>query len=234
MVDHHVAIGARLFVEPDPRADGERLGHVDLHVRDVLTVPDGFEEPVRESEREDVERCLFPEEVVDPEDLVLVEDRVHRVVQRDRAGEIGPERLLHDDARAVGHPRLPEQGQHVAHGRGRDAEVEEPRDAVAERRLELVHHGGERVGAGRLPEVRESRRKVVPVVVGDTVVRELVERCTRVRPEALVVEFVERRPQDLVLGEQSRLGQVEQPRDELAPREIPGRTEQDHDVRAQW
>ena len=105
MVHHHVAVRARPLVEPDALPDRERLGHVDLHVRDVLAVPDRLEEPVRESEREDVERRFLAQEVVDAEDLALVERRVQRFVELHRAREVGAERLLHDDARALGQAR---------------------------------------------------------------------------------------------------------------------------------
>ncbi len=106
MVDDHVAVRAGLLVEGDALTDRQRLRHVDLHVRDVLAVPDGLEEPVGESEREDVECGFLAEEVVDAEDLALVERRVEEVVERDRAREVGAERLLHDDAGSLGQSRL--------------------------------------------------------------------------------------------------------------------------------
>ena len=65
----HVAKGAGLLVELRPALDRDRLGHVDLHVADVLAVPDRFEQPVGETDREDVVDGLLAEEVVDPKDL---------------------------------------------------------------------------------------------------------------------------------------------------------------------
>jgi len=50
-------------------------------VIDVLTVPDGFEQSVREPERQDVECSLLAQEVVDAEDLGLVERGVQRGVE---------------------------------------------------------------------------------------------------------------------------------------------------------
>ena len=85
MVHHHVAVRAGLLVERDPVPDLEGLGDVDLHVRDVLAVPDRLEETVGEAEGQDVERGFLAEEVVDPEDLALVEGQVERVVQPHRA-----------------------------------------------------------------------------------------------------------------------------------------------------
>ena len=75
VVHDHVAVRAGLLVEADALTDRQRLGHVDLHVRDVLAVPDRLEQSVREPEREDVERRFLAEEVVDAEDLALVERR---------------------------------------------------------------------------------------------------------------------------------------------------------------
>ena len=97
MRHHHVAIGAGLLVEADPVADVERLRHVDLHVVDEIAVPDRLEQAVGEAEGEDVLRRLLAEKMVDAEDLVLGEHLVQRVVERDRAFEVGAERLFHDD-----------------------------------------------------------------------------------------------------------------------------------------
>ena len=74
--DDHVAVGAGRLVERRPLLEAERLGHVDLDVVDVVAVPDRLEEPVGEAEGQDVLRRLLAQEVVDPEDLLLLEDLV--------------------------------------------------------------------------------------------------------------------------------------------------------------
>ena len=102
MGDDHVAIGAGLLVEADAIADVERLRHVDLHMVDEIAVPDRLEQAVGEAEGEDVLRRLLAEEMVDAEDLVLGEHLVQLGVERDRALEIGAERLFHDDPRSLG------------------------------------------------------------------------------------------------------------------------------------
>ena len=102
MRHHHVAIGAGLLVEGDAIADVEGLRHVDLHMIDEIAVPDRLEQAIGETEGEDVLRRLLAEEMVDAENLVLGEHLVQRVVERDRALEIGAERLFHDDARSAG------------------------------------------------------------------------------------------------------------------------------------
>jgi len=65
------AVNVSFFVVEDVGAsfDRERLGHVDLHVGDVLAVPHRFEQAVGEPGGQDVVDPLLAEEVVDPEDL---------------------------------------------------------------------------------------------------------------------------------------------------------------------
>ena len=97
----HVAVRAGLVVELGPSLDRQRLGHVDLHVAHVVAIPDGLEQPVRESERQDVVDRLLPEEVVDAEDARLVEHGVHGRVQCASALEVVAERLLDDHVRVL-------------------------------------------------------------------------------------------------------------------------------------
>jgi hypothetical protein len=67
--DDHVAVGAGVVVEIRAPLDREGLGHVDLHVGDVLAVPHRLEQAVGEPEGQDVVDRLLAEEVVDPENL---------------------------------------------------------------------------------------------------------------------------------------------------------------------
>ena len=139
MGDDHVAEGAGLLVEAGAARDRERLGDVDLDVVDVVSVPDRLEEAVREAQGEDVLDRLLAEEVVDPEDVRLAEDRVDGRVELLRGREIGAERLLDDDARALGKARVAEH----RHGRGerrrRDGEVIDAARLAADRPLRLLH-----------------------------------------------------------------------------------------------
>ena len=81
MRDHHVAVGAGGLVEVAALGQAELLRHVDLHVVDVVAVPDRLEEPVGEAEGQDVLGGLLAQEVVDAEDLLLGEDLVQPGVQ---------------------------------------------------------------------------------------------------------------------------------------------------------
>ena len=121
MGDHHVAIRPGRLVEGGTHAEPERLRNVDLHMIDEVAVPDRLEQPVGEAECEDVLRRLLAQEVVDAEDLVLRKDLVQLGVQRDRAFQVGSERLFHDDPGAVDEVRLRQQAYGRQGGIGRHA-----------------------------------------------------------------------------------------------------------------
>ena len=82
VVLHDVADRADLLVEAcRGPADAEALGHRDLHVLDVVAVPDRLEERVREAEVEQVLHRFLAEKVVDAKDGRLREAAMQRVVQ---------------------------------------------------------------------------------------------------------------------------------------------------------
>ena len=82
MVLDHVAQRARLLVVRAAALHAQGLGHRDLHVVDVIAVPERLEDAVGEPEDEDVLDRLLAEIVVDPVDLILAEDPVDHVVER--------------------------------------------------------------------------------------------------------------------------------------------------------
>ena len=147
----HVAVGAGALVERAARADRQRLGDVDLHVVDVLAVPDRLEEAVGEPQREHVQRRLLAEEVVDAEDLApRRKTSWTRVVELARRLEVGAERLLHDHARALGQAGLAERPHDRAGGRRRHRQVVQPprpRSPIAS--SACVDAGRQRVGLRR-------------------------------------------------------------------------------------
>ena len=93
-----VACRADAVVVPGTTADADVLGHRDLHVVDVVGVPDGLVELVREPQRQDVLHRLLAEVVVDAEHRVGREHRGDDVVQLARRLQVAAERLLDDDA----------------------------------------------------------------------------------------------------------------------------------------
>src|SRR5665647_27565 len=78
---HHVESSTRAVVELRALPDVQRLRHVDLHLRHVVVVPDGPEQFVGEPQHVQVLGGLLAEEVVDPEDLLLLQRVVHDGVQ---------------------------------------------------------------------------------------------------------------------------------------------------------
>ncbi|MEK6439156.1 hypothetical protein WBK50_09100 [Pseudonocardia sp. T1-2H] len=146
VVLHHVADRSGAVVEPAAVGHVERLGHGDLDAGDVGAVEEGLEDGVGEAGDQHVVERVQPEPVVDPVDPVLGEEPLHRVVQLLRAGQVGPEGLLHHHAGAVGASDL---GDALS-----DAPEQDRRDLQVEQRpgpaTDLVRH--RRVG-GRVVEV---------------------------------------------------------------------------------
>src|SRR5262245_11756014 len=98
MVLDDVANHTRFVVEAPPAFHAEIFGHRDLHVLDILPVPDWLEKRVGEAEIEDVLNSFLAEIVVDSEDRVFVEDVPEDAVQLTSGRQVAPERFLDDDA----------------------------------------------------------------------------------------------------------------------------------------
>src|SRR3954468_3428511 len=96
MVRHHIAQRPRRIVEAAAMSDAEFLKHADLHVVDMIAIPDRLEHSVCEPQHQDVLYRLFPEIVIDPVDLMLVDNVEELLVQDLRGTEVAAERLLDD------------------------------------------------------------------------------------------------------------------------------------------
>ncbi len=73
MVLHHVAQGAGAFIKTGPSLNPECFRCRDLHLIDVMPVPERREDCVRESQNQDVLCGFFPEEMVDAVSLLFGE-----------------------------------------------------------------------------------------------------------------------------------------------------------------
>ena len=93
----HVSRGADTVVVPGTPADADVLGHRDLHVVDVVAVPDRLVQFVGEAQGQDVLNRLLAEVVVDAEDRVRGEGHLESGVQSPRGLEIVSEGLLDHD-----------------------------------------------------------------------------------------------------------------------------------------
>ena len=87
-----------LVVVAGPALDADRLGRGDLHVVDVVPVPDRLEQDIGEAEGEDVLNRFLPEVVIDAIDLPLGERVRHLLDQLAGGLEVVTERFFDDDA----------------------------------------------------------------------------------------------------------------------------------------
>jgi hypothetical protein len=154
VVLHHVADRAGLVVVAAARAHAQALGHGDLHVIDIVAVPDRLEDAVAEAEDQDILHRLLAQVVVDAVDLLLAEDAQQVLVEFLRAGEIMAEGLLDDDARPAavgrhGQTHLLEQRRDRHEDVGRRGQVEEMILKCTARLVQAVNPFGE--GGEALP-----------------------------------------------------------------------------------
>ncbi len=94
MILHHVAQRACLLVERPAPFHAQRFSHGNLHVINVIPVPDWLEDSVGKAEHQNVLHRLFAQVVIDAEDLVFLEDRVDLAVQLARRLQVVAKRLF--------------------------------------------------------------------------------------------------------------------------------------------
>jgi hypothetical protein len=124
MVLDDVAERSDRVIEAPPVCDVEVLGHVDLHGRHVIPVPDRLEDLVREPQVHDVLDRLLPQEMVDAVDLILLEHAADAAVQLGRRRQVLAEWLLDHDARTRRETGGAERVDRRPEVRRRDREVE--------------------------------------------------------------------------------------------------------------
>ena len=73
MILHHVAQSARSFVEAGAHPNSERFRCRDLHLVDVVRVPEWRENRVRKSQYQNVLRGFLTEEMIDAISLLFAE-----------------------------------------------------------------------------------------------------------------------------------------------------------------
>ncbi len=133
----HVPERAGGIVVAGAAFQGEVLVKDDLHLFDVVPVPDRFQECVREAEAQDVEHRRLAQEVVHPVDVVLRDQRRQGLVEVAGGILTGPERLFHHQPRAR---RNVPRGQHFARLL---ADVGRKREVDGHRSLKAGQQGGE-------------------------------------------------------------------------------------------
>ena len=81
MVGNHVSHGSGGFIEARPLFHTHRLGNGDLHVIDVIAIPQRLKNPVGEPLDHDVLDGFFAQKVVHPIDLIFVESSQYLLVE---------------------------------------------------------------------------------------------------------------------------------------------------------
>ena len=168
VVLHDVADGPVGVVEGASVVDPEVLGHRDLDALDVVAVHQRLHEAVGEPEVHEVLDGFLPEEVVDAVDVVLAEHRGDRLVELLGAGAVVTERLLDDDAAAVGAARRLELLDDQTEQRRRDGQVVQRVGGLAELAPQLGEGLGVAVVAVDVAQQRHQLRErhVVDAVLG--------------------------------------------------------------------
>ena len=171
----------------------------------MLAVPDRAEQRVREPQVEELVEAELPEEVVDPEELVLLDHAVQLPRERLGRGEVVPERLLDHDPRPARQPRAAEL---------RDDDVEQRR-----RRLEVEHRPlrapqllaqtlvGRRVGEVAR-DVRQTRSQAVEHLLLELLAARH-DRLAHVRAEVRERPVVDRDADDRAVEQPAALEPVE-------------------------
>src|SRR5437016_14121584 len=97
MVLHDVANRSDFFIKAPAALHTEALGHRDLHTRDIVAVPDGFEKGVGEPEIQKILYGFLSEQMIDSANGRLRKELMQHAVQRLRRSEIPAQRFCDDD-----------------------------------------------------------------------------------------------------------------------------------------
>src|SRR5256885_10083599 len=96
MVWDHVPQRTSRLIKAPAAADIKGLGHSDLNMIDMVTIPDRFKHAVGETQDQDILDRLLAEIVIDPVNLMLVDEVQQIAIQGARRSEFRAERLLDD------------------------------------------------------------------------------------------------------------------------------------------
>ncbi len=173
----YVAQAAGALVKGTAAVDAEILRQRHLDARDIVAVPDRFEERIGETEVEDVHDRLLAEEVIDAEDRIFGEDAARDAVERARGAKIAPERLFDDDARIAGETGAAEPFDHRLEQSGRDRQIVRGARRAAQRLIyrlvgglivvvpaDVAEEGQQAVQRGRIVDAARSFHAILHAV----------------------------------------------------------------------
>ncbi len=147
VVLHHVPQCPHHVVEGPAVVDAEVLGEGDLHAFNVLAVPDRCQQRVGEAQVGQVQHRLLAEEVVDPQDLLLLQQAVQPLVQVPGRGGIVAEGLLDQDVGVPGEPCALQLADDIGEQGRRDLQVEQRTACSLEPLTEVLVE----LGVGEVP-----------------------------------------------------------------------------------
>ena len=81
MVLHDVANRPHFFIKAAAALDTETFGHRDLHARDIVAVPNGFEKRIGKTEIQEILYGFLSKKMIDSENGRLRKELMQRAVQ---------------------------------------------------------------------------------------------------------------------------------------------------------
>jgi len=250
MVRHHVAERAGLFIETAALFDADGFGRGDLHVVDVIAIPDRLEEAVGKSNCQDALDGFLAEKMIDAINLLFVPNLEQSCVQRLGGVDVVTERLLDDDAppafaaRFIGQPRAGNVFCDRTEETVGDGEIEQhvaARPVVALDRIQQLAELGESLVLIEIAlEKRHLRQQFGPRARIDGLGLEFAAACQEALHHfgqafapligrAVVMIHTDQRE---ILREQLSLHEVVERRNDEALRQVARRAEYDHRARA--
>ena len=225
----HVAERPRFLVEARPHPDRERLGNVDLHMVDVVAVPDRLEHPVGETQRQQVLHGLPADVVIDAKDLLLVEDREKAGVELPSGSEVEPEGLLGDHMGPVAEPELSQRANGRAGGLRRQRQVVQDASACAKLLPRLLDRGAQKIESIADGDEAEALGEPIQSLARRRAATGILHSLASHFPELLLAGLSPGGADDAKAPRhQPHLSEVEHPRQQFALGEIAGRPEK-HD-----
>ena len=225
-----------------PAADADVLGHGDLHVVDVVVVPDRLEQLVGEAQRHQVLHRLLAQVVVDPEHRRGREHRRDDPVQLLGAGQVVAERLLdHHPAPPVvgllGQAVLAQLADHRLEQPGRDGQVERVVAAGAALLVQLADGLGQPVEGVPVADLAgdeaDALGELLPDLLPERRPGVLLDRVVHHLGEVLVLPVPPGEPdQGEARRQQPAVGQVVDRGHQLLGRQVAGDAEDHQHARA--
>ena len=169
--------------------------------------------------------------MIDAEYLVFGEDFVQLGIECHGAGEVGAERLFHDDAALLDESGFLEEMHRGESGFGRHAQIMHPPAVAAERLLRRFDRLLEGRGAGGERDISQGLGEGRPVGLAHLAGGELIERRAGEFAESFCVESIERHADDPAAGDEARCAEMEKPGQQLAPRQIARGADENEDLR---